>query len=164
MNVQEFVNIRLTFKPDSSSFCRMDQSLRHPFSFIVSGPSGCGKTQFTLKFIEHLEHMVVPQIEKVMWCFGIYQDIFDSYPKIQFQEGLPDLNVFEGKERTLLVLDDLMSETDERVTKVFTKISHHRNVSVLYLTQILFYKGKHTRTISLNAHYLVLFKNDRYTT
>ena|SRR6218665_831899 len=75
MNVQEFLNIRITFKPDSSSFCKMDPSWRHPFSSIVSGPSGCGKTQFTLKFIEHLEHMVVPKIEKVMWCFGIYQHI-----------------------------------------------------------------------------------------
>src|SRR6218665_1604676 len=84
--------------------------------------------------------------------------------QIEFQEGLPNFEVFDGKERTLLVLDDLMNETDERVTKIFTKISHHRNVSVLYLTQNLFYNGKHTRTISLNAHYLVLFKNVRDTT
>jgi hypothetical protein len=108
--------------------------------------------------------MVNPSIDKILWCYGIYQDIFDKYPLIQFHEGLPDLNVFDGKERTMLVLDDLMSETDERVTKIFTKISHHRNVSVLYLTQNLFYKGKHTRTISLNAHYLVLFKNVRDST
>ena len=128
INVQEFLNIRITFK------CEMDPSWRHPFSSIVSGPSGCGKTLFTLKFREHLEHMVVPQIEKVMWCFGIYQDIFDRYLKIQFQEGLLYLNVFDGEEWTLLVLDDLLSETDEKVTKIFTKISHHRNVYVLYLT------------------------------
>ena len=142
----------------------MDPTWRHPFSSIVSGPSGCGKTQFTLRFIDNLEHMISPMIEKVMWCYGIYQDIFDKYPLIQFHEGLPDLNIFDGKERTLLIIDDLMSETDERVTKIFTKISHHRNVSVLYLTQNLFYKGKHTRTISLNAHYLVLFKNVRDST
>ena len=37
-------------------------------------------------------------------------------------------------------------------------------MSVLYLTQNLFYNGKHTRTSSLNAHYLVLFKNVRDTT
>ena len=94
----------------------------------------------------------------------VYQDIFDKHPLIQFHEGLPDLNIFDGKERTLLIIDDLMSETDDRVTKIFTKISHHRNASVLNLTQNLFYKGKHTRTISLNAHYLVLFKNVRDST
>lgn len=142
----------------------MDPTWTHPFAGILSGPSGCGKTQFTLRFIDHLEQLVKPSIEKVIWCFGIYQKIFDKYPGIQFHEGLPDLNVFDGKERTLLVLDDLMSETDERVTKIFTKISHHRNVSVFYLTQNLFYKSKHARTISLNAHYLVLFKNVRDST
>jgi len=72
--------------------------------------------------------------------------------------------VFDGSESTLLILDDLMSETNELVANVFTKISHHRNVSVVYLTQNLFDKNKYARTISLNAHYLVLFKNPRDAT
>ena len=63
--------------------------------------------------------------------------------------------------RTLLILDDLMAEADDSIANVFTKISHHRNVSVIFLTQNLFHKNKHMRTISLNAHYLVLFKNPR---
>src|SRR6218665_1048663 len=96
--------------------------------------SGCGKTQFTLRFINHLEHMVRPNIDKVLWCYGIYQEIFDKYSKVHFHGGLPDLNVFDGKYKTLLILDYLTSETDERVTKIFTKLSHHRNVSVLYLS------------------------------
>jgi len=72
--------------------------------------------------------------------------------------------VFDGSESTLLILDDLMSETNQLVANVFTKISHHRNVSVVYLTQNLFDKNKYARTISLNAHYLVLFKNPRDAT
>ena len=142
----------------------MDPSWTHPFTAIVAGPSGAGKSQFAIKFIDHLEYMVKPKIEKVIWCFGVHQEVFDSYPHINFQEGLPDLNIFDGKDKTLLILDDLMTECDNRVTQIFTKISHHRNVSVLYLTQNLFYQSKHTRTISLNAHYLVLFKNVRDAT
>ena len=65
---------------------------------------------------------------------------------------------------TLLILDDLMHETDDRVTKIFTKYSHHRDVSVMYLTQNIFYGGKQNRTIGLNAHYLVMFKNPRDAT
>ena len=42
-----------------------------------------------------------------------------------------------------------------------TKIAHHRNTSVLHLTQNLFNKNKFARTISLNSHCLVLFKNLR---
>ena len=52
-----------------------------------------------------------------------------------------------------------MSETNQRVVNMFTKISHHRNVSVVYLTQNGFDKNKYARTISINIHYLFLFKN-----
>ena len=61
----------------------------------------------------------------------------------------------------LLIIDDLMSETDSRVTKLFTKGSHHKNASVIYISQNLFHKGKENRYISLNSHYLILFKNPR---
>ena len=54
-----------------------------------------------------------------------------------------------------------MSETNDSVSNIFTKVSHHRNVSLMYLTQNLFYKSKQTRTMSLNAHYIVLFKIPR---
>jgi len=57
-----------------------------------------------------------------------------------------------------------MPETNQLVANVFTKISHHRNIGVVYLTQNLFDKNKYARTISLNAHYPVLFKNPRDAT
>ena len=44
---------------------------------------------------------------------------------------------------------------------LFTTKSHHRNISVMYIVQNLFHRGKHHRTISLNSHYMVLFKNPR---
>ena len=61
----------------------------------------------------------------------------------------------------LIILDDLMDETDQRVSSLFTKKSHHRNISVMYFAQNLFHRGKHHRTISLNAHFMVVFKNPR---
>ena len=60
-----------------------------------------------------------------------------------------------------LILDDLMSQVDDRVENIFTKLSHHKSVSVLFLTQNLFFKSKQARTISLNSHYIVVFKNAR---
>ena len=61
----------------------------------------------------------------------------------------------------ILVIDDLMGEDRSTLEQWFTKKSHHRNVSVIYIVQNLF--DKQQRTISLNAHYLVLFKNPRDT-
>lgn len=137
---------------------------KHPFTCLVSGPTGCGKTNFTLRLIKHSSVIIDPAPEKILWCYGVYQNGFNSIEGVEFHEGLPDLARFDGSQRTLLILDDLMHETDDRVTKIFTKISHHSDVSVLYLTQNLFYGGKQNRTIGLNAHFLVLFKNPRDAT
>jgi len=82
---------------------------------------------------------------------------------VHFEEGLPHLSdeVFDGSEPSLIVVDDHMSDINQVVADIFTKISHHRNISILHLTQHLFDKNKYARTISLNAHYIVLFKNPR---
>ena len=77
------------------------------------------------------------------------------------QQGLPGLDNLDSREKHLIILDDLMDETDQRVASLFTKKSHHRNISVMYIVQNLFHRGKHHRTISLNAHYMVVFKNPR---
>ena len=61
----------------------------------------------------------------------------------------------------MIVIDDQMSDINQVVADIFTKISHRRNISILHLTQNLFHKNRHMRTISLNSHYLVLFKNQR---
>ena len=46
------------------------------------------------------------------------------------------------------------------IKALFTR-GRHRNLSVIFLTQNLFHQGKHSREISLNSDYLVLFKNPR---
>ena len=139
----------------------LDPRWKYPFTAIVAGPTGGGKTAFTLKFITLASEMITPVPEKIIRCFGVYQDEFDKYPDNDFRQGLPDPNTFDGTTKTLMVIDDLMSETDDSVTKIFTKISHHRSVSVLYLSQNLFFSGKQNSTINLTTHYMVLFRNPR---
>jgi len=102
-----------------------------------------------------------PPPEKIIYCYGEYQNLFSQYPNVEFNQGLPDVTQFDGQKRVLLILDDLMSESGDDVEKIFTKFSHHRNISIMYLSQNLFYKSKQNRTMSLNAHYLVIFKNPR---
>ena len=118
----------------------MDSRLAHPFTCIVSGPTCSGKPVFTLKLIEHPQEIISPPPERILICYGEYQKIFDNYSGVEFLDGLPDVSSFDGKKRTLLVMNDLMTSTDDRVVDIFTKISHHRNLSVVYLIQNLFYK------------------------
>ncbi len=108
------------------SLGEMELIWQHPFTAIVEGPSGCEKTQFTIKFIDHLHAIVKPDVGKIVWCYSLYQDVFDRYPGVTFLEGLPELSMFDGKQRTLLILDDPMNESegDDRVSQIFTKFSY----------------------------------------
>jgi len=54
-----------------------------------------------------------------------------------------------------------MNETNRSVTNLFTKESHHRDLSVVYIDQNLFNNGKEHRAISLNSRYIVALKNSR---
>ena len=71
------------------------------------------------------------------------------------------MNTLNPRDKHLIVIDDQMNDVDQRVSDIFTKYSHHKNMSVMLIVQNLFNKNKHQRTISLNTHYLVLFKNPR---
>ena len=47
------------------------------------------------------------------------------------------------------------------MSDLFTKGSHHRNLTVIYLVQNLYNQGKSQRTISLNSQYSVVCRNNR---
>ena len=117
----------------------MTLKLKHPFTCIVAGPSGSGKTVFTTRLIENARDMIEPAPDRVLWCYGVYQSFFSETKNVEFHEGLPSLDVFDGKQRVLLILDDLMHETDDRVSQIFTRVSHHKNLSVLYPESILWF-------------------------
>ena len=142
----------------------MEVAFYHPFTGILAGPTSCGKTMFIFRFIRQVKHLMVPTPEKIVYCFGEYQAMFANYPEVEFIEGLPSLSQFDSSQRTLLVIDDQMDECGSDVSKIFTKGSHHRNISVFFITQNLFYKSKESRTMSLNAQYIVALKNPRDVT
>ena len=132
-----------------------------PFTCVISGPTGSGKSVFVQRLLKHARTVVEPPPDRILYCYGAYQQMFSEMEGVEFNEGLPSLDEFDGKRRTLVVIDDLMHETNEVVTKLFTRVSHHTNTCVIFITQNLFNNDKETRTITLNAQYLVLFKNVR---
>ena len=139
----------------------MDVSWKHPFTCVVCGPSGCGKTVFVERLLSNRGEMMLPVPERIVWSYGVHQPALESRWKgeVEFVCGLPDFD--HVARNTLIVIDDQMAETDVSISNLFTKGSHHNRLSVLYIVQNLFGKNPHMRTISLNSHYLVLFKNPR---
>ena len=51
------------------------------------------------------------------------------------------------------------AKCDQRIADLVTKGSHHRNISIVYLTQNVFPQGKACRDIALKTQNLVLFNN-----
>jgi len=100
---------------------------------------------------------------RICYHYGTYQSMFNNYPAVHFEEGLYKLSdkALSGREPTLLIGDDYMSDINQLVSDIFTKFSHQHDISILHLTPNLFDRNKYAITISLNAHYLVLFKNPR---
>ena len=146
--------------------------IRQPSSVIVAGPSDSGKSELVEQKLLYLNVFQVKP-DKIVDAYDRWEPRFDRMQKrdgIQFHRGLRDpshLIKWFGKTRGgVLVLDDLMEEggQDKRVLDLFTKDSHHRNITVLYLTQDLFPPGKFSETINRNAHYIVAFKNPRAQT
>ena len=113
------------------------------------------------EFLKNKEQMMIPTPHEVVWCYGEWQSAYEQMKDVTFMEGLPSTQQWTDGKPRLIILDDLMSEADDRVTKLFTKGSHHRNLSVMFIVQNLFGSNKEQRTISLNSHYLVIFKNPR---
>ena len=140
-----------------------DLLLKHPFTCIVAGPTMCGKSFFVQRLISHAKELIHPPPQKIIWCYGGgWQDSFANFPNVEFVSGLQfPQSTTASKLPTLLIIDDFMCETNENVTKIFTKGCHHQNMSVVYIVQNLFHKGKEQRTISLNSNYLIMFKNPR---
>ena len=59
--------------------------LIHPFTCIVSGPTGCGKSVFVSKLIK--ENVVRPKPDRIVWCYGEYQKLYETLPQVEFVQG-----------------------------------------------------------------------------
>lgn len=129
--------------------------LKFPSSCMVTGPSQSGKTELVRKMIT--EQVYDYDIKKVVWCYSAWQPWFVNEKNLKFVCGFP------SNEETfdLLILDDMMNNLTNEIAQMFTVGSHHKNFSIILITQNLFPRAKVMRDISLNTHYIILFRNSR---
>lgn len=125
---------------------------KHPSTCIVVGPSQSGKTTLVRKLIR--ENVYNFPIKKIKWHYSVFQPWFLKEKNICFEEGLP-----KRIDADLIVIDDL--KLSDEVSQLFMVNSHHCKVSVILILQNLFPRNKVMRDITLNTHYLILFKNNR---
>ena len=142
-----------------------------PCTMSVTGQTGSGKTCFVRRLLQNKAIMFDPEPAEVMYCYGVYQKAFEEMEKempfIKFHCGLPsaqEVNDFADiNTNKLIISDDLMHEMvkSSDIEALFTRGSHHKNLTVIYINQNLYCPGKHSRTINLNTHYLIILRNPR---
>ena len=142
-----------------------------PSNCIVSGASSSGKTHLIFEILKCVDKMFNKRVKRIFFCYNVYQPIFDEMkkeiPHIEFFEGLPNRENMEtwstNLDLNILILDDLMEKAAKStdIVDLFTQYTHHLNFFVFFLVQNLFAGGKYFRTLSLNAHYFILFRTLR---
>ena len=134
----------------------------HPFTMMIVGMTGTGKTTLLPKVIDRIDTEPGTMIYMYRHWQPMYSKMRKMYPKMRFVQGIPrdfDVDKFDKNTCNIIIIDDLMSTAckDGRITSLFTDGSHHCNISVISLSQNMFY-GKDP-TQRRNCQYLILFNN-----
>ena len=140
---------------------------KHPTTIQVSGPTRCIQTWLVRLILK--KQLIQPCATRIIWMLSEWQPDYDMiserYPGIEFEKRWRDeiFDLLSHEQRNILVLDDQMSVSSwiSSVADLFTKGSHHRNLTVIYLVQNVYNQGKSQITIFLNLHYSVVFRNGR---
>lgn len=119
---------------------RKMMNLPHPFRAVLCGPPNCGKTSM----IKNLIMFNKPYFKEliVIHCDPEYTKEYDEMGAKMLSE-IPAPNEFEGKEKTLVVLDDLeyknlSKEQKKNLDRLFGFVSTHKNISVCLTAQDVF--------------------------
>ncbi len=142
-----------------------------PTTIGVFGCTQSGKSTFIQKLLTQSTDMFNTPPKWILYCYGVHDDRYDemqkAIPILTLCMGLPDRETIEqlteNRHHGVVVLDDLMASAmeDKNAQNMFIMGSHHRNMTIIYVGQNIFYQGRCARTISLNLHYMVLFRNLR---
>lgn len=143
-----------------------DLTIKHPARIIIYGPSGSGKSTFIKKLLLNQESLFDFQFDTIFTNNENNENLNGiSYTPIEKIHNINDefINNLNPELNNLLIIDDNMNKvTNDSITSdLFTKYSHHKNLSVILVLQNLFPKSKYMRDISTNATYIVLMNNPR---
>ncbi len=158
-----------------------DVTFKCPFNCIISGSSGSGKTNKILEFLQIKDVICNEIFYKVYYFYSMWQPSYDEMKSRKlvdnFVEGIPDMDTLMSmvdynssssltSKHQLLIFDDLLSEIvsrkDNLMSKLMTVFGHHKNLSVILVSQMLFKPGDYKYSIlTENIHYLLLFKSPR---
>lgn len=72
--------------------------------------------------------------------------MFQEMKGVKFVEVFPDMELWTGDRKRLVVIDDFTLQADDWVTKLFTK-GGHSEMCIMYIAQNLFEKKTQSREL-----------------
>ena len=132
-----------------------------PARIIIAGYSNSGKSEICKRLIE----MYHDTFQHILYCGVDSHPLQDNpviNPKLTVTTEILNPFDFTYLGSVLFVLDDCFLEAVENknVVDAFTK-GRHKLISTIFITQNLFFSGKHARNIALNcSHYLLMRNRD----
>lgn len=140
---------------------------RLPLRCILFGNSGSGKSHMLSEIISRRDELIDGKIDKIIYCAKYDTSMplqLRNDPILQFHENLPSEEIIrnESGKNVLIVLEDLLESAfaSTIVSELFTA-GRHRGLNVILSSQSLFPNYRNARSISLNANYIIIFRNLR---
>jgi len=159
-----------------------DVTLKCPFNLIIAGATGSGKTSNVFKLLKFKDIICSDKIQKVHYFYSLWQPLYNQMKELKlvdnFINGIPNrdelLSIVNEESNDdsvnpthqLLVFDDLMisiaRRKDDLMSQLMTIFGHHKNLSVVIVSQLLFQPGDKKYTVlTENCHYLMFLKSPR---
>jgi ABC-type dipeptide/oligopeptide/nickel transport system ATPase component len=134
--------------------------IKLPFRMIICGSSGSGKTQTLMSLIYNMPDT----FENIYICAKnkdepLYNFIEEKLGKKGLKiteidkDGLPDLDKLNKEEQTLIVMDDLVGEKNQKPMEQYFLRARKKNASLVYITQSYYAVPKMIRN---NMTYLII--------
>jgi len=116
-----------------------DLKFKQPFSCIVKGPSGSGETSLCIRLLQNLDSLCTEREfgGGIIWCYSektavLKRRILPS--NTTYHEGVPENFGGSGKPCLVILVDLLNDVYSKQLCDLFTRGSHHRNISVILTT------------------------------
>jgi predicted AAA+ superfamily ATPase len=100
----------------------MALAFKHPCTIIIAGPTQCGKSTFIQNLIKEKDTLFDNLIDEIVYCIPNGHSVSENLQNIvRVYEGIPEADLFSDKKPRLVILDDLMRESNGNVVDLFTK-------------------------------------------
>jgi hypothetical protein len=135
-----------------------DHKLNLPFRMLIIGGSGAGKTQTLMNLIRVMNgtfnniHIITKNKDESLYNY-LESKVDNGLTITEGIDSAPDLDNFDKKEQTLIVMDDLVLEKNQKQLEQYFIRARKLNCSLVYLSQSFFAVPK---MIRMNLNYLII--------